>query len=71
MYVRVPPFFRQMPDAGGCDPHQDCQSYPRKGVSLFQEMDLSGAGWWPAPQLLTSGSAGDWENLPVWLLRQG
>lgn len=41
---KVPPFFRQMPDAGGCDPHRDCQSYPRKGFSLFQEMDLSGAG---------------------------
>lgn len=60
-----------MPDTGGCDPHRDCQSYPRKDFSLFQEMDLSGAGWWPAPQLLTSGSACNWENLPVWLLRPG
>lgn len=53
------------------DPHRDWQSYPRKGFPLFQEMDLSGAGWWPVPQLLTSGSVSDWENLPIWLLRQG
>lgn len=30
-----------------------------------------GAGRWPTAQLLTSGSACDWENLPVWLLRPG
>lgn len=30
-----------------------------------------GAGRWPTAQRLTSGSACDWENLPVWLLRPG